>query len=217
MLSFYNNVLFQILGNIFKESQQQENSTFYADFENHSETDLASVSTTSLSSVSDKTAENNSSCSSLSQTNDTNSASGQFLNIDSKYSRSNSSSSVISNGSIDNQSGSRTSKSNTGSWTLVDAKEFYDERSSENIQNAENKGQGHVSQGESQLGHGQGQNVPLKNKADIDFKAGKLMSTFSNLKKMKFGKRQISEPGTNSLMPGNTVYCSRCKMVGYKV
>ena len=176
-----------------------------------------SVSTTSLSSVSDKTAENNSSCSSLSQNNETNSGTSQFLNIDSKYGRSNSSSSVISNSSLDNQNSCRTSKSNTGSWTLVDAKEFSDEQTSEAILNGESRGQGHISQGQGQntQTQGQGHDVPLKNKVDIDGKPGKLMSTFSNLKKMKFGKRQVSEPGTNSLMLGNTVYCSRCKMVGH--
>ena len=180
--------------------------------DSHSETDLISFdSTTSLSSVSDKTAENNSSCSSLSQTNEINSVTGQFLNIDSKYGRSNSSSSVISNNSLDNQSSSRTSKSNTGSWTFVDAKQISDEHTSKDILNGESRGQGQVSQGQGQVTQGQGYNVPVK-----DGKQGKLMSTFSNLKKMKFGKRQVSELGTNSLMPENTAYCSRCKMVSVK-
>ena len=183
-----------------------------------------SESTTSLSSVSDKITENDSSYSSLSLTNEKQNSeptgensqtASQLINLE-----SNSNSAVIVKDSENNLNivpSSRSSKSNTGSWTLVDAKEFLGECIPEEIKTGESKSQGQMPQGQGQSLQGQGQNLNIltsRNRADSDGKQGKILSTISNLTKMKFGKRQISEPGfVISKSSGDTVYCSRCKMV----
>lgn len=128
---------------------------------------------------------------------------------------------MISESSLDSQSSSGTSKSNTGSWTFLDPKECANKYIAEEIQTGDLKDQGRVHQTQEKVDHGRGYsnqsqeyNVTAKNKVETESKQGKLKSTFSNLKKMKFGKRQVSEPGTtNRIMPGNTVYCCKCKMV----
>lgn len=199
-------------GNIFRENQQQECSTFYAELETGSENDHMSESTNSLSSVSDKITENNASCSSLSQAGETqtselisanNGSNSQLQNVDSNSETSESSVINISP-QLDEETSNRTSKSNTGSWTLVDAKEFSSKFIAEESHTGVSKGQGQISQG-------QGQSL----KTESDGKQGKLLSTFSNLKKMKFGKRQISVPGSllaSQKATENAVYCTKCKM-----
>lgn len=208
-------------GNIFRENQQQECSTFYAELETGSENDHMSESTNSLSSVSDKTTENDSSFSSLSLVNgkqncepvsEINDSSSQLLNIDSKSDTSDSSF-ITPNPQLDKEASNRS----TGSWTLVDAKEFSGESIPEEIHTGMSKGQGQSFQVQGQFSQGQGQTVRVvRNPVETEGKQGKLLSTFSNLKKMKFGKRQISMPGslpTSQKSSGSTVYCTKCKMV----
>ena len=174
-----------------------------------------SESTNSLNSVSDKITENNASCSSLSQASESqtsesinanNDTNNQLQNLDSNSETSESSVINISP-QLDEETSNRTSKSNTGSWTLVDAKEFSSKFTGEESHTGVSKGQGQISQG-------QGQNL----KPESDSKQGKLLSTFSNLKKMKFGKRQISMPGSllaSQKATENAVYCTKCKMVRF--
>ena len=100
---------------------------------------------------------------------------------------------------------SRSSK--YGSWTLVEAKEFSDKYIPEENQSGKDRGEGQYVQG-------QGHSLNMaRNRTDSDGKQRKLMSTFSNLKKITFGKRQNSEPGSMNKLTADTVFCTRCKMV----
>ena len=179
-----------------------------------------SESTTSLNSVSDKITEHDSSCSSLSLTNDkhalTNdkqtikptSENNQSTNLN--VNDNNSYSTVIEKTQSSDQENSLNSSrsSKYGSWTLVEAKDFSDKYIPEENQSGKDKGEGQYVQG-------QGHSLNMaRNRTDSDGKQRKLMSTFSNLKKITFGKRQNSEPGsTNSKLTADTVFCTRCKMV----
>ena len=179
-----------------------------------------SESTTSLNSVSDKVTEHDNSCSSIPLTYDK-----QILTSDKQTIRpisennqstnlnvndNNSNSTVIEKTQSSDQENSLNSSrsSKYGSWTLVEAKEFSDKYIPEENQSGKDRGEGQYVQGQ---GHSLN---TARNRTDSDGKQRKLMSTFSNLKKITFGKRQNSEPGsTNSKLTADTVFCTRCKMV----
>ena len=170
-----------------------------------------SESTTSLNSVSDKVTEHDSSCSSLSLANDKQiirpiSETNQSTNLNDNNSDS---TVIVRTQSSDQENSLNSSRSSKyGSWTLVEAREFSDKYIPEENQSGKDRGDGQYVQGQSHS-----LNI-ARNRTDSDGKQRKLMSTFSNLKKITFGKRQNSEPGsTNSKLTADTVFCTRCKMV----
>ena len=172
-----------------------------------------SESTTSLNSVSDKITDHDNSCSSIPLTSDKQSIrpiseSNQATTLHVNDNNSNTTVIVKTQSSDQENSLNSSRSSKYGSWTLVEAKEFSDKYIPEENQSGKDRGEGQYVQGQSNSLN------MARNRTDSDGKQRKLMSTFSNLKKITFGKRQNSEPGsTNSKLTADTVFCTRCKMV----